>query len=163
MNKLFLIPVLCLTCVACNNQGHPKDKNDRDLKDKEMNSKGKETAENMPSDSMYSKPMSSDMSSKPMSSDMSSKPMSSDSMTPGSMSTQGETEMDSMIIQNIRDFLMKDDTLSPKAKNIKVIVLNGTVILRGPVATQKEKEKILMKIKEIKGIKKVDNQLSSAS
>jgi hyperosmotically inducible periplasmic protein len=72
---------------------------------------------------------------------------------------QSESEIDRKITQQIRRALVADPVLSINAKNIKVITINGVVTLRGPVANAQEKEIIVRKIGEIKGISKVDNQL----
>lgn len=72
---------------------------------------------------------------------------------------QSESETDRMITKKIRQAILADDSLSTNAKNIKVITMNGAVILRGPVANSKEKELIAKKIDNIQGIVKVDNQL----
>ena len=45
------------------------------------------------------------------------------------------------------------------AKNIKIIVREGKVMLRGPVDSQQEKDTIATKAGEIAGKDKVDNQL----
>jgi hyperosmotically inducible periplasmic protein len=47
--------------------------------------------------------------------------------------------------QRIRHALMADGTLSTTAKNIKIITVNGTVTLRGPVETVSEQASILKK------------------
>jgi hyperosmotically inducible periplasmic protein len=45
------------------------------------------------------------------------------------------------------------------AKNIKIIVREGKVMLRGPVESQQEKDTLAKKASEIAGNDKVDNQL----
>ena len=42
----------------------------------------------------------------------------------------------------IRRAVVKDDSLSAMAKNVKIITANGTVTLRGPVKNDAEKAKI---------------------
>jgi BON domain len=54
---------------------------------------------------------------------------------------------------------MKDGSLSLNAKNIKIIVREGKVLLRGPVDSQQEKDTIGTKAGEIAGKDKADNQL----
>jgi hyperosmotically inducible periplasmic protein len=49
------------------------------------------------------------------------------------------------ITRRIRKALMADDTLSTTAKNIKIITVNGTATLRGPVETAGERLRILNK------------------
>jgi hyperosmotically inducible protein len=45
------------------------------------------------------------------------------------------------------------------AHNVKIISANGSVVLRGPVNTEKEKAAIARKAQAIAGADKVDNQL----
>ena len=80
--------------------------------------------------------------------------------TPGD---QSENEADRTITQNIRQALTADDSLSTNAKNVKIITNDGTVTLRGPVKSEKEKTDIEAKAKQIAGVKRVDNQLEVAS
>lgn len=76
---------------------------------------------------------------------------------------QSESEADRTISQNIRAAITSDDSLSTNAKNVKIITSDGTVTLRGPVKSDKEKAEIEAKAKQIVGVKKVDNQLEIAS
>ena len=76
---------------------------------------------------------------------------------------QAENEADRTISQNIRAAITADDSLSINGKNVKVITSDGTVTLRGPVKSDKEKAEIEAKAKQIAGVKKVDNQLEIAS
>lgn len=72
---------------------------------------------------------------------------------------QSESEADRTITQKIRKAVVVDDSLSTNAKNIKIITINGVVVLRGPVADQQEMESVLRKISDVQGIVRVDNQL----
>ena len=76
---------------------------------------------------------------------------------------QSESEADRTISQNIRAAITADDSLSTNAKNVKIITSDGTVTLRGPVKSDKEKVEIEAKAKQVAGVKKVDNQLEIAS
>ena len=76
---------------------------------------------------------------------------------------QSENEADRTIPQNIRRAVTADDSLSTNAKNVKIITNNGTVTLRGPVKSEKEKADIEAKAKQVAGVKSVDNQLEIAS
>ena len=76
---------------------------------------------------------------------------------------QSENEADRTITQNIRRAVTADDSLSTNAKNVKIITNNGTVTLRGPVKSEKEKAEIEAKAKQVAGVKGVDNQLEVAS
>ena len=76
---------------------------------------------------------------------------------------QSENETDRTITQNIRQAITADDSLSTNAKNVKIITNDGTVTLRGPVKSDKEKTEIEAKAKQVAGVKRVDNQLEVAS
>jgi len=76
---------------------------------------------------------------------------------------QSENEADRTITQNIRQAVTADDSLSTNAKNVKIITNDGTVTLRGPVKSEKEKAEIEAKAKQVAGVKSVDNQLEVAS
>lgn len=56
---------------------------------------------------------------------------------------QSNKPKDLETVKLIRRELMKDDSLSTKAKNVKVIVANNGVTLKGPVNTAAERETIL--------------------
>lgn len=72
---------------------------------------------------------------------------------------QSETEADRMVSQRIRQDIVKDDTLSTNAKNVKVVTNNGVVHLRGPVNSPDEKAKIGKIVENVSGVKSVNNQL----
>jgi hyperosmotically inducible protein len=76
---------------------------------------------------------------------------------------QSENEADRTITENIRRAVTADDSLSTNAKNVKIITNNGTVTLRGPVKSEKEKAEIEAKAKQVAGVKGVDNQLEVAN
>lgn len=59
----------------------------------------------------------------------------------------------------IRRAMVKDDSLSAMAKNVKIITANGTVTLRGPVKDEAEKAKIAELAHSAAGNAKIDNQL----
>ena len=59
----------------------------------------------------------------------------------------------------IRRAVVKDNSLSATAKNVKIITANGTVTLRGPVKNDAEKTKIAELAKSAAGNAKIDNQL----
>jgi len=72
---------------------------------------------------------------------------------------QAENEADRTISQNIRQAISADDSISTNGKNAKIITIDGTVTLRGPVKSEKEKTNIGAKAQQIAGVKSVDNQL----
>jgi len=76
---------------------------------------------------------------------------------------QSESEADRTITQSLRKAITDDDSLSTNGKNVKVVTIDGTVTLRGPVKSEKEKADIGAKAKQIAGVKNVDNQLEIAN
>lgn len=71
---------------------------------------------------------------------------------------QGNNEADLETTRRIRKALNDNPALSTTAKNIKVITTNGKVTLRGPVASEGEKQQV-NQILQQQGITSVDNQL----
>lgn len=79
-----------------------------------------------------------------------------ETMTAGQHSNaKGDVEL----TRRIRRAVVKDNSLSMMAHNVKIISANGSVILRGPVKTEEEKANIARKAQAIAGADKVDNQL----
>jgi hyperosmotically inducible periplasmic protein len=79
-----------------------------------------------------------------------------EAMTAGQQSNaKGDVEL----TRRIRRAVVKDNSLSMMAHNVKIISANGSVILRGPVKTEEEKATIARKAQAIAGADKVDNQL----
>lgn len=76
---------------------------------------------------------------------------------------QGNSEADVQITANIRKAIVDDDALSTNAHNVKVITSAGTVTLRGPVDSAKEKATVEAKAKNVAGVTRVDNQLEVAA
>lgn len=76
---------------------------------------------------------------------------------------QSESDTDRTLTQEIRKAIVADDSLSTNAKNVKVITVNGVVTLRGPVATEQEKNKVAAKVNGVAGVKKLDNQLEATA
>ena len=72
---------------------------------------------------------------------------------------QSEHTSDRDLAKQIRQTIVKDDSLSTYAHNIKVIVKNGTVTLKGPVRSDEEKQAIVAKAAAIAGDGKVTDQL----
>ena len=73
---------------------------------------------------------------------------------------QSNKPADLDMVKRIRRELMKDDNLSTKAKNVKVIVLNNGVTIKGPVETDKERETILKHAYTTAPKYKIYNQIS---
>ena len=72
---------------------------------------------------------------------------------------QSDSKDDLALTQKIRQAVMKDASLSIKAKNVKIIARDGTISLRGPVDSQREKDTIAASAGEIAGKDRVNNQL----
>ena len=72
---------------------------------------------------------------------------------------QGESEADRAITQQVRQEVVKNDTLSTNAHNVKIITQNGVVTLRGPVNSAAEKTTVVAAARRAQGVKGVDDQL----
>jgi len=72
---------------------------------------------------------------------------------------QSNAKSDVELTREIRRAVVKDDSLSMLAHNVKIVAANGSIILRGPVKTEQEKVAIANKAEQIAGPNKVDNQL----
>jgi hyperosmotically inducible periplasmic protein len=72
---------------------------------------------------------------------------------------QGGEAGDSEITAAVRRAIVKDDSLSLNAHNVKIITRDGTVTLRGPVESTTERTKIAQLAEKTAGVKRVDNQL----
>ena len=71
---------------------------------------------------------------------------------------QNENKTDIDISANIRQQIVATD-MSIKAHNVKIITQDRKVTLRGPVATEQEKQRIEEIAKNMAGANNVDNQL----
>jgi osmotically-inducible protein OsmY len=81
---------------------------------------------------------------------------SSAAVTPES---QSMTRSDTELTREIRKNIMKDDSLSTNAQNVKVISRNGTVVLRGTVDTLAEKQRVEQSARQVAGAATVQNEL----
>ena len=75
-------------------------------------------------------------------------------------SDQPENDADRKIIQEVRQALTADSSLSTSAQNVTVVSTNGKVTLRGSVKDDSEKQKIANKATQVAGVSNVDNQLT---
>jgi hyperosmotically inducible protein len=74
---------------------------------------------------------------------------------------QGSSPQDRALARKIRRSIMDDNTLSTYAKNVKIIVRDGAVTLKGPVTTEDEKKKIGdLATQAVSGADKVTNELT---
>lgn len=72
---------------------------------------------------------------------------------------EAERAADRTLTQRIRQAIVADESLSTTAKNVKVMMINGVVTLRGPVNSLQEKGSIAATAQHIAGTNNVDNQL----
>ena len=72
---------------------------------------------------------------------------------------QKENRSDRETARRIRRAIIKDKALSTYAHNIKVIVENGAITLRGPVRSEEEKTALEAKATQAVGNGKVTNEL----
>jgi hyperosmotically inducible periplasmic protein len=75
---------------------------------------------------------------------------------------QKENISDCEIAKQIRQSIVKDKALSTYGHNVKVIVQNGAVTLKGPVRSDEEKQTIEQKAGQIAGSDKVTDQIEVA-
>ena len=75
-------------------------------------------------------------------------------------SDQSENEADRNITQQIRQAVVKDDSLSTSAQNVTIVTIDGKVTLRGTVKSASDKQKIADKAHTVSGVKGVDNQIA---
>ena len=77
---------------------------------------------------------------------------------------QKETAADRELAQKIRKSIVGDKSLSTYGHNVKVIVRNGMVTLKGPVQSEDEKKNIGAKAADVAGgADKVQNDLTVKS
>lgn len=81
-----------------------------------------------------------------------------DLQQPASRPTMGPQDQNQALEQRIRQVLFYDSTL-PNGRSIKIDVIQGNVTLRGMVGSEQEKLRINHKVKQMTGVKKVDNRL----
>jgi osmotically-inducible protein OsmY len=69
---------------------------------------------------------------------------------------------DTDLAKKIRESVYADKTLSTYAHNVKIVVQNGQVTLRGPVRNDAERDEIKQKAVDIAGASNVVSQLEIA-
>ena len=73
-----------------------------------------------------------------------------------------QNKSDVELAANIRKAVVKDDTLSTNAHNVKIIAIDGIVTLKGPVKNDGEKMAIEKIATSVAGDKNVKNQIDIA-
>jgi hyperosmotically inducible periplasmic protein len=70
----------------------------------------------------------------------------------------GTSEKDIKISSTLRQALVNDSALSTYAQNVKIITVNGEVILKGPVKTVQEQNALVSAAKKVSGVTNVVNK-----
>ena len=73
---------------------------------------------------------------------------------------QKEKSSDRELTAKIRRAVIADKSLSTYGHNVKIIVINGAVTLKGPVHSEEEKQSIAAKATSVVGQDKVTNQIT---
>ena len=81
------------------------------------------------------------------------------SVTEVTAQDQSSDSRDMNLTRRIRQELMKDDSLSSYARNIKIISNNGLVTLKGPVKTEFEKSGIERLVSQYVGRNSITSEL----
>ena len=74
--------------------------------------------------------------------------------------TQSNAASDRTLTAQIRKAIIADKSLSTYGHNVKVIVVNGSVTLKGPVKSDEEKQKVLAAAASVTSPDKIANQLT---
>lgn len=73
---------------------------------------------------------------------------------------QHDAKADRLTSAKIRRAIVADKDLSTYAHNVKIITMNGSVTLKGPVRSEEEKQKVAADTAAVVTADKVDNQLT---
>lgn len=72
---------------------------------------------------------------------------------------QGNSKSDVEMTRKIRQAVVKDDSLSTDAKNVKIITQQGHVTLKGPVKSTEERNKVEMLARKYAGKAHLKNEI----
>ena len=72
---------------------------------------------------------------------------------------QSNAKADIRLAAAVRRAIENDKSLSTSAHNVKLVANGGVVTLRGPVASDEEKQKVAQIAGAVDGVKSVDNNL----
>jgi osmotically-inducible protein OsmY len=75
-------------------------------------------------------------------------------------SDQPTDEIDVYLVNRIRKDIMAEKELSTDAKNVKIIAINGQVLVKGPVRSKEEAQTILKFARAAAGVPNVINEIS---
>jgi hyperosmotically inducible periplasmic protein len=73
---------------------------------------------------------------------------------------QSNAQADRTTAAQVRKAIIADKDLSTYAHNVKIIVANGTVTLKGPVKSDDEKQKVVAVVASVVPADKVTNELT---
>lgn len=73
---------------------------------------------------------------------------------------QTNAKADRLTTAQVRKAIMADKDLSTYGHNVKVITMNGTVTLKGPVKSEEEKQKIASDVSGVVSTDKITNSLT---
>jgi hyperosmotically inducible periplasmic protein len=79
--------------------------------------------------------------------------------SPTTAGQQSSVKSDVELTRRIRRAVVKDESLSMMARNVKIISADGSVTLRGPVKSEEEKATVARLAERIAGATNVNNQL----
>jgi hyperosmotically inducible periplasmic protein len=88
--------------------------------------------------------------------EMNTRDKNGDTLTP---QKQTNSDSDLEVLAAVRRAIVDDDNLSTSAHNVKIMVMNGVVTLRGPVNNENEKARIQELTHTVAGVVSIDNQL----
>ena len=74
--------------------------------------------------------------------------------------SQPDAKADRMTTAKARKAIIADKDLSMYAHNVKIITMNGTITLKGPVKSEEEKQKVASDVATVVSSDKVTNQLT---
>ncbi|HUD22814.1 MAG TPA: BON domain-containing protein [Acidobacteriaceae bacterium] len=73
---------------------------------------------------------------------------------------QPNAKNDRLLVQQVRKAIVADKDLSTYAHNVKVVVMNGSVTLKGPVKSDEEKQKVASDAASVVSADNIANQLT---
>ncbi|WP_225318417.1 BON domain-containing protein [Cellvibrio sp. KY-YJ-3] len=88
--------------------------------------------------------------------DLNARDKSGATLTP---QNQSNAEPDIEVLAAVRSAIVEDDDLSTAAHNVKIMVEEGVVTLRGPVKNANEKKRVEVLARNVAGVVSIDNRL----
>lgn len=88
--------------------------------------------------------------------DLNKRDKSGDTLTP---QKQTNSESDRKILAAVRSAIVDDSNLSVSAHNVKILVTDGVVTLRGPVKNVTEKIRVEELTRKVAGVVNIDNRV----